>query len=207
MTEKPGSAILYRGSTGLERAMADADAERLIAIHAEAVNEVWDAWKISISNLPYLAWAEGVNLWVDGWSETTKRNWVHRQLEFKSYRGTLAGIRMAVDFAGRDVTPFGYEVLEATVPPQQVFSGASLTVAEREAWLAGLPQLRVWRIQEAGNAGSHKQFLGGNGPDRLHDYRFCLWGTGVIPELEVLNYALDLELAAPVLGEPTLGVV
>lgn len=181
MISNPGSALLYRTATGLEQSMADADAERQIAIHAEAVTEVWDPFKISLENLPYLAWGMGVNFWVDNWSETTKRNWTARQLEFKSLRGKLSGIRMAVDFAGRDVTPFGYSIGEVTVPPQKIFSGASLTVAQREHWLAGLPQLRVWRVNEAGVAEYAKAFYGGQAPDdRLHNYRFCLGGGASI---------------------------
>jgi phage tail P2-like protein len=176
--DRPGSRVLYAASTGLERAMADVDAERLIRIYAEAVLDVWDPYRIALRNLPYLAWAMGVNLWDDDWRETTKRTWVARQWEFKSLRGTEAGIRMAMDYVGRDVSPCGYQLSKITAPPQRVYSGPSLTREEREAWLALMPQVRVWRVQERGMASFGKLFYGGSGgAGRQHDHRFCVGGS------------------------------
>jgi phage tail P2-like protein len=175
--DRPGSRVLYAASTGLERAMADVDAERLIRIYAEAVLDVWDPYRIALRNLPYLAWATGVNLWDDDWRETTKRTWVARQWEFKSLRGTGAGIRMAMDYVGRDVSPWGYQVSRITAPPQRVYSGPSLTREEREAWLAMMPQVRVWRVQERGTARFGKLFYGGSSTGRQHDHRFCIGGS------------------------------
>ena len=179
--DRPGSSLLDPAASGMERAMADVDAERQIRIYAEAVVDVWDPYRIRLRNLPYLAWAMGVNLWDDDWRDTTKRTWVARQWEFKSLRGTEAGTRMAIDYIGRDVSPYGYQVLGFTTPPQKVFSGPSLTREEREAWLATLPQIRVWRIYERGVAGIGKAFYGGHGTGRLHDRRFCLGAAAITP--------------------------
>jgi len=176
MTDGPGAELLYRNAAGLEKAMADADAVRQVGIDAEAIIDSWDPFKTRLENLPYLAWALGVNYWDDDWSENTKRDWVARQWEFKSLRGTLAGIKMVLDFAGRDVSPFGYHVISAILPPQHAFAGPSLTTDQREDWLQRLPQLRVWRVQEAGTAADNKAFLGGVGNLRLRDSRFCLGG-------------------------------
>jgi phage tail P2-like protein len=179
MIENPGSAVLHPAATGLEKAMADTDAVRVMAIYAEAIIDVWDPYKIGFANLPYLAWAMGVNLWDDAWRETTKRTWTARQWEFKSLRGTADGMRMAIDYVGRDVSPFGYQALNFTTPPQQVFSGPSLTKEEREAWLATLPQVRVWRTYERTTAGFGKAFYAGRGgPARLRSHRFCLGAAG-----------------------------
>ena len=172
--DRPGSSLLDQAASGMERAMADVDAERLIRIYAEAVLDVWDPYRIQFRHLPYLAWALNVNLWDDNWRETTQRSWTARQLEFHSLRGTKDGMRMAIDYVGRDVSPYGYQVLGFTTPPQQVFSGPSLTREEREGWLATLPQIRVWRIYERGTAGFGKAFHGGVGTGRLHNHRFCL---------------------------------
>ena len=38
---------------------------------------------ISYSNLPYLGYAMGVLIWEEGWSESTQREWVARQFEFR----------------------------------------------------------------------------------------------------------------------------
>jgi phage tail P2-like protein len=179
----PGAQALFPNATGFEKAMADVDAERLIRIYAEAIIDVWDPYRISLRNLPYLAWAMGVNLWDDGWCETTKRTWVARQWEFKSLRGTAAGIRMAVDYVSRDVTSWGYQVTKITAPPQRVYSGPSLTREEREAWLAMLPQVRVWRAQERGAASFGKLFYGGSETGRQRDHRFCGGGAAADPVL------------------------
>jgi phage tail P2-like protein len=176
MIENPGSVVLHPAATGHEKAMADTDAVRVMAIYAEAIIDVWDPYRISLENLPYLAWAMGVNLWDDVWRETTKRTWVARQWEFKSLRGTANGIRMAIDYVGRDVSPYGYQVLAFTTPPQQVFSGPTLTREEREAWLATLPQIRVWRVREQGTAGPRKAFLGSASAGHYVDRRFFLDG-------------------------------
>jgi phage tail P2-like protein len=191
MIENPGSAVLHPAATGLEKAMADTDAVRLIAIYAEAIIDVWDPYKIRLANLPYLAWAMGVNLWDDAWRETTKRTWVARQWEFKSLRGTANGMRMAIDYVGRDVSPDGYQVLGFTTPPQQVFSGPSLTREEREAWLASLPQIRIWRIYERGTASFGKAFYGGVGIGRLHNHRFCLGAARAKASVAIPSTAIE----------------
>ena len=172
--DRPGAQTLYHSSTGLEKALADSEAERLIRIYAEAVVDVWDPYRIAYRNLPYLSWAMGVNMWQDEWKELTKRTWTARQWTFKSLRGTADGMRMAVDYIGRDVSPWGYQCTKFTVPPQRVYSGPTMTREEREEWLAQMPQLRVWRVQERGWAGIGKSFYGGSSSLRLRNARFCL---------------------------------
>lgn len=176
-TDRPGAQTLYQAASGLEKALADHEAERLIRVYAEAIVDVWDPFRIAYRNLPFLAWAMGVNMWQDQWREMTKRTWVAQQWTFKSLRGTANGTRMAVDYIGRDVSPWGYQCTKFTVPPQRVYSGPTLTREEREAWLELMPQLRVWRIQERIWWGAGKSFYGGRGNGRQHNTRFCLGGV------------------------------
>ena len=98
----PGAKLLYRSATGLEKAMADVDGERLIGTYAEIIADQWDPYRISYNNLPYLGYAMGVMLWEEGWTESTQREWIERQFEYKSLRGTQAGIEMALNYCGRD---------------------------------------------------------------------------------------------------------
>src|SRR4029079_18652841 len=98
----PGAKLLYRAASGLEKAMADVDGERLIGTYAEIIHDQWDPYAISVNNLPYLGYAMGVMLWEDGWSESTQREWVARQFEYKALRGTQDGIEMALNYSGRD---------------------------------------------------------------------------------------------------------
>jgi phage tail P2-like protein len=192
-SDRPGSQTLYHAATGLEKALADSEAERIIRIYAEAVVDVWDPYRIALRNLPYLAWAMGVNLWQDEWREITKRTWVARQWTFKSLRGTADGMRMAVDFIGRDVSPFGYHCTKFTVPPQKVYSGPTMTKEEREAWLVQMPQLRIWRANERGFAGYGKAFYGGRGNLRLRNHRFCLGGLADDAKLRAITPSTAIE--------------
>lgn len=194
-----GKQILYGASTGLEQSLVDVDSARITEINAELIRDIWNPQKCPERLLPYLAWAFGVEYWNTSWSETTKRTWIANQLIFKSMRGTAAAARMAVDFAGRDVSRWGYAVTKITTRPQQVFSGPSLTKAEREAWMQQLPQVRAWRIRDSAPSPLTKGFYGGHGSVRQHSYHFCLPGEGVGKRNEYLNQA-NLELAHVTFG-------
>ena len=138
----PGAKLLYRSASGLEKAMADVDGERLIGTYAEIISDQWDPFKISYNNLPYLAYAMGVLIWEDGWSESTQREWTERQFEYKSLRGTQAGIEMALKYAGRDFTG-GYDVVQTIRPPQAFFASPSLSKEEYDFWIHLMPELRI----------------------------------------------------------------
>lgn len=141
--DHPGAEIMMPNATGLEKALADVDAERIMRIYAELIIEQWRPWSISITNLPFLAWAMGVNFWCDDWLEHTKREWTARQWEFKSLRGTDAGLEMALDFAGRDFTQGGYELLQVLAPPQGFYASPQLSKEEWDAWIRLMPQIRI----------------------------------------------------------------
>ena len=141
MIAHPGAALLFRGASGFEKALADTDAERLIAIEAEKIIESWDPDKIDYQLLPYLAWAFSVNLWEDDWTEETKRWWVDVQWLFKSLRGTYAGIDMAL-------TVNDAHLLRALTPPATFYPGHSTTPEEQQAFLDIFPQLRVFPYTE-----------------------------------------------------------
>jgi phage tail P2-like protein len=190
---RPGSLVLYPAATGLEKAMADTDAERIIRIPDWIITDQWDPYLISFQNLPFLAWAMSVNMWQDEWKEGTKRSWVARAWEFKSLRGTRRGMEMAVDYIGRDVSPWGYQCTKFTVPPQRVYSGPTMTKEEREAWLELMPQVRLWRVYERGIAGFAKSFYGGRGTGRMHNHRFCLSGEVMEPRLRAITPSTAIE--------------
>lgn len=174
-----GRNILYRAATGFEKAMSDTDAERLTSLNAELIRDIWIPWACPTRLLPYLAWAMSVQFWNDDWSETTKRAWIEAQFLFKSLRGTRKALEMAIDYSGRDVSPYGYRVLDVTTAPQKIFSGPSLTRDEREDWLQKLPQVRVWRRNEVAFFSEFKAFYGSSAVNRLHSRRFCLSGSNV----------------------------
>jgi hypothetical protein len=140
----PGAKLIYRAASGLEKAMADVDGERLIVMNAEIIHDQWDPYAISYNNLPYLAYAMGVLLWEEGWSESTQREWTAKQFEYKSLRGTQAGIEMALHYSGRDfVGPQGYELVQAIRPPQAFYASPSLSKEEYDFWIHLMPELRI----------------------------------------------------------------
>jgi phage tail P2-like protein len=132
-----GSEVIYRQASGLEKALADVDSQRLLAIYAELVSDQWDPYRISFANLPFLAHSMGVNLWEDDWSEEKRRWWTATQWTFKYQRGSLLGIKTAINAVG-------YRVKRAIVPPATFYPGKSLTPAERAAFVARFPQLRLY---------------------------------------------------------------
>jgi phage tail P2-like protein len=132
-----GSVLLYRSASGLERAMADVDGFRLTATYAEIIKDQWDPDAISSQNLPFLAYAMGVNLWEPDWSDEFRRYWVKNQWTLKTIRGSLYGITTYV-------AAVGGKVLSAIVPPAKFFPGPSYTADQRAAYVARFPQLRLY---------------------------------------------------------------
>src|ERR1035437_980334 len=213
MVANPGSTLLYRQAAGLEKAMADTDATRLMALDAEIVIATWSPEDCPIELLPYLAWAMGVNFWNDNWSEVTKRSWIAVQWQFKSLRGSAASIEMAIDYAGRDVSPFGYSVRNIITKPQQLFPGPSITAAQREAWLAELPQVRVYYFQQTGTAVADKFFIGFSWLGISNGFRTKMLSSGVpilggpiFSASHVILKALFSPLDFPILGRTIMGL-
>ena len=105
----PGAKLLYRSATGFEKALADVDNERIIRIAAEIIKVQWNPWQIPERNLPFLAWAMGVNLWENWWQPEFKRWWVANQWYLKSIRGTRLGLDEYIKAVGgstkRVITP------------------------------------------------------------------------------------------------------
>lgn len=158
-TDRPGSELIYRAATGLERALADTEAEKLVGIDAELIVRNWSPNDVLLRNVPFLAWALGVTLWRADWPEATKRRWMARQWDFKALRGTEAAIRMALGI----ISEFGgqVELVDLVVPPQRTFASANITKEQMAAWLAKMPQMRVYLGSETGD-GEGLYFIGEN---------------------------------------------
>jgi Phage tail protein (Tail_P2_I) len=155
-----GKQTLYFSHTGFEAALADTDAERITDTYAEAIIDIWNPWAIAYEHLPFLAWATGVNLWEHWWSEEQQRSWVARQWYLKSIRGTRAGL-------DEFVSAVGGSVKRCVVPPARAYATARMTEAERIAYVARFPQLRIYPFVEREklpwlcyNPGAHYDGLG-----------------------------------------------
>jgi hypothetical protein len=130
-----------------------------------------ESYKISYNNLPYLGYAMGVLLWEEGWSESTQREWTANQFTYKSLRGTLDGIGMALHYSGRDfVGPQGYTIQQALRPPQSFFASPGLSKEQYDFWIRLMPELRITFYEGVGWDGVDVMFCGDGG---------CNWHVGL----------------------------
>jgi len=130
----PSNAFEY------ERTLAS-EVERLLALDASEIRNLWNPWTCRADLLPYLAWALSVDLWDPNWPVDKQRSVIANAIRHHRLKGTLAGIENYVELVGG-------KVVKAVTPPSKMFSGPSLTREQREAWLVRLPQVRVWRQRE-----------------------------------------------------------
>jgi len=198
----PGAKLLYRNATGFEKAMADVDGERLIGTYAEIIHDQWDPYAISLNNLPYLAYAMGALLWEEGWSESTQREWVERQFEYKSLRGTPDGIAMALKYSGRDFSPpTGYTIQEMLRPPQGFWASPSMSKEAFDYWIHLMPELRITFYEGVGWDGEDVLFCGDGGAgwfvglddgEALHGRKAFLRVRGKDIPLEIYTFTKEI---------------
>ncbi len=143
IVEDAGEQLLYRQAAGLEKSLATVDAYRLTQTYAELIRDQWDPYRISSINLPYLAWAMGVNLWENTWSEEFKRYWVANQWTMKYERGSAKGLNDFVNTVNASPGMHA-QIVNLVVPPACFYPGNALTDAERQAYVARFPQLRLY---------------------------------------------------------------
>jgi Phage tail protein (Tail_P2_I) len=204
--KRPGAKLIYGNATGLEKSMADVDGERLIGTYAEIINDQWNPYKISYNNLPYLGYAMGVMLWEEGWSESTQREWVARQFEYKALRGTQAGIEMALNYAGRDFTG-GYTIVQAIRPPQCFFASPSLSKEAYDFWIHLMPELRITFSEGVGwdsvdtlyvQDGGVNSFVGLDDGPALHGRKAFLRVRGKDIQLEIYSFTKTINGVASI---------
>jgi hypothetical protein len=161
--------ILPVSETPFNQALAALSA-RLEAINAPT-RDVWDPWKCPPDFLKALAHAFSVDLWVDSWPDARKRSIIANAVRMHRRKGTLWAARTYLGYVDA-------RLISATTPPQKVFSGPSLTRAEREAWLELLPQIRTWLFRDPGNAG-RGMFFGSPTKPRFMERGFFVPSTAL----------------------------
>lgn len=162
--------LLPAGASLLEKTFASAG-QRIQAIPTP-IDTIKRAYDTPAQFLPFVAWEYSVDVWFAHWPETTKRNVTARSFHLHQKKGTLYAIREYARYAGGTV-------LGVERPPIRVFSGPSLTPAEREAWLQKLPQVRVWLFNEPGQFGPAKAFHGGYQHARFFERSYAVPSTAL----------------------------
>lgn len=138
----PGEAVLYPGAYPLERAMARVAGDQMLDISAELIVENWDPSKVQEKNMPALAYAMGVTMWRDTWSEVDRRRWIADQWRFKALRGTLRAYEMAMGMMPDPRRPA--KILHVIQPPQRFILHGPRTAEQEEALLGAMPEIRIY---------------------------------------------------------------
>ncbi|MDC7787366.1 phage tail protein I [Rhodoplanes sp. TEM] len=104
---------------------------------AALLRTLWDPWTCPAAQLPLLAWAWSVDIWNPAWPEHRKRQVIAESPAFHEAKTTVAGYRMAVGYVDA-------EFVRARLPRHAFFVGAGPSEASHQAWLDGLPEIRIY---------------------------------------------------------------
>jgi phage tail P2-like protein len=145
--------ILPSNATPLELAL-----ERVTAfpdLSIDALASLTDPRKIDARFLPWLAFRFAVDFWNDEWSEEKKRDVIAQQFDLHRLKGTEAGIAGMLEIVDSHLR-------QTLTFPQRAFASASITKEQRNAWLARMPQIRIYFATEKGVIGADA-FAGSDG--------------------------------------------
>ena len=132
------TTILPSNSTPWERAVEQVSAERWEDLDVDIIRRARDPWTCPEHLLPQLAYQRSVDVWDERWPVEKKRQVIADAPEDHRRKGTYDGIDRYVRHAGGTM-------LRATTPPQGFYLVDELSEDEREAYLAGFDQVRVYR--------------------------------------------------------------
>ncbi len=149
--------LLPLNATQLERVLSSAG-KRVQDIPVP-IDRLKRPQQVPAAFLPHLAYEFSVDIWDRAWPEAQKRAVTDAAIRLHQRKGTAYVLREYIRYAGG-------EVVSIVKPPVRVFSGPSITPQAREAWLAGLPQVRTWLVQEHGAAARLKTFSGARARSR-----------------------------------------
>lgn len=95
------SELLPPNAVPLERALEHASSR--ISDVPTPVAQVWDAERCPASQLPWLAWALGVETWSPEWPEGVKRERVKSAIAIARRKGTVQSVREVVRTFGASI--------------------------------------------------------------------------------------------------------
>ena len=178
------TSLLPPNATGFERAV---ELSITPTDDSQAISPLYSPQDVPAALLPWLAWAYDVPLWPAAPSE--RRQITADAWRLSRLRGTLSGFKAIARYAGVEIT-------QAITPPAKAFASPSLTKAERNAFVARYPQLRIYRHRTSGQrVGLHCGDTLGRWSTVQSDAllrmlpRAYLWRDGVETELAVIERA------------------
>lgn len=131
----------------------------------ETIRTLWDPRECPAAQLPLLAWAWSVDIWNDLWPLDRKRAVVAEARAFHERKTTVAGFRMALSYVDA-------ELVRANLPRDAFFAGKALTPAEHDAWLATLPEIRIYQKTPRTRPGFKGFYCGRRGARSIEDVIF-----------------------------------
>jgi hypothetical protein len=149
-----------------------------------------DVDRVPASALPHLADQFHVRhtvAWRRAGTDAERRGLVKGALARHWIKGTLAGLSLGAKDAGA-------ELVRAITPPAKLFASPALTVAERNAFMARYPELRLYRHRVVGQrqgAMLHKTFAGGGSYPLISD----AW-LRILPRAYLARDGREVELTA-----------
>ena len=189
--------ILPGNSTPWERAVERTSAERWEMIDIDALRRAQNPQECPPHLLAWLAHNRGVDLWYDDWPDEWKRRAIERMPRLQRLKGTIAGIRGYLDLLDIKVTYY-------VQPPADGYLGGFVSEDERAAWLAKLPQIRVYPYRDSAavlegegfvdddmlcaDDDEHGTYFGEDGD--LAGERVFIWHNGVETPLQILSRAV-----------------
>lgn len=111
------------------------------------IRAYWDPRTCPLDALKHLAHAFSVDLWYDDWPEDRKRSVVARSIELHRLKGTRTSpdeFALLVDA----------QVVRKILPSDHCWASAPISKAQRDAWLARMPEIRVYYMNEVGDPGA-----------------------------------------------------
>lgn len=152
------TTLLPPNATPLEKAVSLAGAARR-PVPADLIRAVWNADTCPEDLLGWLAHTLSVDIWDDAWPPDKKRYVIKRALPLHEIKGTEAALREYVQLAG-------YRVTRVVTPPQGIFASRGMDAAQHKAWLASLPEIRLYTLRPRGRGNNVASYAGGTRPVR-----------------------------------------
>lgn len=131
-----GASLLPPNASPIMTSLSLVSAEHRDRIPWDDLPAAFDPARCPERLLPWLATVFSVDVWDAAWPERKRREVIAGAIALHRLKGTLAGIRGHLDLI--DV-----KVPRAVTPPAKFFLSA-YTVEDHRAWLATLPEIRVY---------------------------------------------------------------
>ena len=132
-----------RSTTSLEATLSQAVAQLSdVPVPIDQVKRPDDA---PADFVPLLAWERGLKLWVRDWPEHKKRAAARLAPEICASLGTLRAMELTLSLVDAQIQSY-------VIPPVGAFAAPDRTPAERAAFVALFPELRIYLRSEPGTA-------------------------------------------------------